>query len=52
MNFILLLQDHSIKVLQDHNWKMAMKDEYDALIENKTWDLLPRSANANVIQSL
>ncbi|GAU23387.1 hypothetical protein TSUD_334350 [Trifolium subterraneum] len=31
---------------------MAMKDEYDALIENKTWDLVPRPSNANVIQSL
>jgi hypothetical protein len=31
---------------------MAMKDEYDALIANKTWDLVPRPANANVIRSL
>jgi hypothetical protein len=29
-----------------------MKDEYDALIENKTWDLVPRPSNANVIRSL
>jgi hypothetical protein len=29
-----------------------MKDEYDALIENKTFDLVPCSANANVICSL
>jgi len=29
-----------------------MKDKYDALIENKTWDLVPRPANANVIRSL
>jgi len=31
---------------------MAMKDEYDALINNKTWDLVPRPSNANVIRSL
>jgi len=29
-----------------------MKDEYDALINNKTWDLVPRPSNANVIRSL
>jgi len=29
-----------------------MKGEYDALINNKTWDLVPRPSNANVIQSL
>ena len=29
-----------------------MKDEFDALIENHTWDLLPRPPNANVIRSL
>jgi hypothetical protein len=31
---------------------MAMKDEYDALIDNKTWDLVPRPSNANIIRSL
>ena len=29
-----------------------MQDEYDALIENKTWDLVPRPFNANIIRSL
>ena len=29
-----------------------MKDEFDALIANKTWDLMPRPPHANVIQSL
>jgi hypothetical protein len=43
---------YPINALQDHNWKMAMKDKYDALIGNKTWDLLPHPANANVIRSL
>lgn len=31
---------------------MTMKDEYDALIVNKTWDLFLHPSNANVIQSL
>ena len=29
-----------------------MTDEYDALVENKTCDLVPRLSNANVIRSL
>lgn len=32
--------------------KKAMKDEYDALVENKTWDLVPHPSNVNIIQSL
>jgi histone deacetylase 1/2 len=31
---------------------MAMNDEYNALIENKTWVLVPRPTDANVIRSL
>lgn len=29
-----------------------MKDEYDALMANKTWVLVPRPANANVINCI
>lgn len=29
-----------------------MKDKYDSLIDNKTWDLMPRLSNANIIRSL
>ena len=29
-----------------------MKEEFDALIENHTWDLVPRPPNANIIRSL
>ena len=35
-------------VLRDLNWKMVMDDEYDALIKNKTWELVPRPPNVNV----
>ena len=43
------LPTNPIDALIDPNWKMAMKDEYYALIENKTWELVPRPSNANVI---
>jgi hypothetical protein len=43
------LPTNPIDALNDQNWKMAMKDKYDTLIENKTWDLVPRPSNANVI---
>ena len=29
-----------------------MDDEYDALIKNKTWELVPRPSNVNVIPSM
>ena len=29
-----------VSALKDLNWKMAMDDEYNALIKNKTWDLV------------
>jgi len=34
--------------LRDPNWKMAMDDEYNALTENKTWELVPHPPNVNV----
>ncbi|GJW54145.1 ribonuclease H-like domain-containing protein [Tanacetum coccineum] len=33
----------------DSNWQNAMRDEYDALIKNSTWTLLPRPPDANVV---
>ena len=29
-----------------------MLDEYNALIKNKTWELVPRPTNVNVIRSM
>nr|GEU34297.1 hypothetical protein [Tanacetum cinerariifolium] len=29
-------------------WRQAMKEEYDALIKNGTWSLVPRASNTNV----
>nr|XP_051230263.1 uncharacterized protein LOC127348216 [Lolium perenne] len=38
-----------VEALNDPNWQQAMQEEYDALIENKTWHLVPPSRNRNLI---
>ncbi|GKB87100.1 ribonuclease H-like domain-containing protein [Tanacetum coccineum] len=38
--------------LRDPNWKQAMCDEYKALIDNKTWMLVPRPPNVNIVRSM
>ena len=37
----------------DHcaQWEHAMKDEYNSLIKNKTWRLVPRPRDKNVVQN-
>ena len=35
--------------LLDPNWAAAMHDEYTALIQNKTWQLVPRPPGTNVV---
>ena len=34
----------------DPNWTKAMNDEYQALIRNHTWDLVPNSSATHVVQ--
>jgi hypothetical protein len=36
-------------VLVDPHWRRAMEEEYEALLSNRTWDLVPRPPGANVI---
>ncbi|GJS47267.1 ribonuclease H-like domain-containing protein [Tanacetum coccineum] len=36
----------------DSNWQNAMRDEYNALIKNSTWTLVPRPPDANVVRCL
>jgi hypothetical protein len=35
--------------LADPAWRSAMLEEYDALLQNHTWDLVPRPRQANVV---
>ena len=35
--------------LQDPHWRQAMADEYNALMENGTWTLVPRPPGANLV---
>ncbi|GKC20039.1 ribonuclease H-like domain-containing protein [Tanacetum coccineum] len=36
----------------DSNWKNAMRDEYDSLIKNSIWTLVPRPPDANVVRCM
>nr|GEY58303.1 ribonuclease H-like domain-containing protein [Tanacetum cinerariifolium] len=36
----------------DVNWYSAMRDEYNALIKNGTWTLVPRPPDVNVVQCM
>ena len=35
--------------LADPHWRAAMVEEHDALLQNHTWDLVPRPAGANIV---
>nr|GEW02729.1 ribonuclease H-like domain-containing protein [Tanacetum cinerariifolium] len=35
----------------DPNWQNATRDEYNALIKNKTWILVPRPPDTNIVRS-
>nr|GEZ59996.1 ribonuclease H-like domain-containing protein [Tanacetum cinerariifolium] len=39
------------EAFNDHNWRNAMFDEYNALIKNKTWTSVPRPEGANIVRS-
>ncbi|GJW70420.1 ribonuclease H-like domain-containing protein [Tanacetum coccineum] len=41
-----------IHALRDPHWNKAMLDEYNALISNGTWVLMPRPTNVNVVLSM
>ncbi|XP_071704925.1 uncharacterized mitochondrial protein AtMg00820-like [Rutidosis leptorrhynchoides] len=46
-----LPQTYSLAI-RDPNWKSAMCDEYNALIKNHTWTLIPRPVDANIVRSM
>ena len=35
--------------LADPNWRAAMEEEHSALLQNHTWDLVPRPAHSNIV---
>jgi hypothetical protein len=37
--------------LADPNWRVAMEEEYGALMSNGTWELVPRPRDSNVVTS-
>lgn len=37
------------QALKSSDWRNAMSKEFDALIHQGTWDLVPRPPNANLI---
>jgi hypothetical protein len=40
----------SVRVaLADPNWRVAMEDEYGALMSNRTWELVSRPRGSNVV---
>ena len=45
-------EPHAVEeAINDPQWKEAMQTEYDALIKNKTWHLIPPQKSINVIGS-
>ncbi|GJZ81597.1 ribonuclease H-like domain-containing protein [Tanacetum coccineum] len=43
---------NSSHALKDPNWRNAMYDEYNALVKNGTWLLVPRPAGVNMVCSI
>ena len=37
------------EALVDPHWRRAMEEEYQALLANQTWDLVPRPSGCNVV---
>lgn len=38
-----------LQALRDPNWQKSMLEEYNAFIKNKTWNLVPRPKDVNII---
>ncbi|KAK9048756.1 hypothetical protein SSX86_032277 [Deinandra increscens subsp. villosa] len=46
------LPRNPIDALRNPDWKHAMHDEFRALIDNKTWVLVPRTPEMNIVRSM
>jgi hypothetical protein len=44
-----LIPSSARAVLADPHWRVTMKEEYNALISNGTWELVPRPQGSNVV---
>lgn len=44
------LPNSHIQALYVPNWSSAMADDYDAMIKTKTWTLLPRPRDVNIVR--
>jgi hypothetical protein len=44
-----LISSSARAALDDPHWRAAMEDEYEALISNGTWELIPRPQDSNVV---
>lgn len=43
------LYEHPVKCAHAKNWNIAMKEEIDSMLVNKTWELVPKPANCRTI---
>lgn len=43
---------NQLQAFKDPNWNDAMKEEYNDLISNRTWTLVPRPPGANIINCI
>lgn len=49
-NSISSLPRNPLVALKKTDWKRAMTDEFRALIDNNTWDLVPRTHHMNIVR--
>ncbi|GJV01736.1 ribonuclease H-like domain-containing protein [Tanacetum coccineum] len=49
---VSLLPTLYTNAFNDPNWQNAMHDEYNALIKNNTWTLVPQPINANIVHRM
>lgn len=35
--------------MKDHQWRQAMSSEFDALVKNGTWELVPPTGVENIV---
>ena len=43
------LPNNTPEALKEPKWRRAMEDEYNALMKNKTWTLIPNSQNYKLV---